>query len=167
MYKTYSLAFKEQALVKVYSRGNRTIESVAEELNMKVATLKIWMKRKLKKDRTEESEVEKEKRVQDWRLEEQLLALQESYGLSGEALNAWCREKGLFAHNLTEWKNDFCKGRKELQGATEDKSGLRKLKEEIEKLQRDLRRKTDALAEAAALLVLQKKFRALWEEEEQ
>jgi hypothetical protein len=33
-------------------------------------------------------------------------------------------------------------------------------------LERELRRKDKALAEAAALLVLQKKFQALWEEEE-
>jgi hypothetical protein len=33
-------------------------------------------------------------------------------------------------------------------------------------LQRELRRKEKALAEAAALLVLQKKFQALWEDEE-
>ena len=37
---TYSPAFKEQALVKVLSRGSRTIQSVADELNIKVFTLK-------------------------------------------------------------------------------------------------------------------------------
>ncbi len=48
---TYSSAFKEQALLKVYSRGERTIQSVADELNVKQATLKIWMKRKMKQVR--------------------------------------------------------------------------------------------------------------------
>ena len=38
------------------------------------------------------------------------------------------------------------------------------LKDENEKLKRELIRKERALAEAAALLVLQKKFRALWED---
>ena len=33
-YKRYSVGFKEQALVKVYSRGNaQSIQSVANELN--------------------------------------------------------------------------------------------------------------------------------------
>jgi len=40
------------------------------------------------------------------------------------------------------------------------------LKDENATLKRDLIRKEKALAEAAALLVLQKKFRALWEDEE-
>ena len=83
---TYSSAFKEQALVKVYSRGDRTIQSVAEELNVKLHTLKIWMKRKLKQTREELPGSVKEKRPQDWRVEEQLQALQETYGLTGEAL---------------------------------------------------------------------------------
>ncbi len=166
MYKTYSFAFKEQALVKVYSRGERTIESVADELNLKVATLKIWMKRKMKLDRSEQIVETKEKRPQDWRVEEQLLALQESFGLTGEALNAWCREKGLFPHHLTAWRNAFCAEQKTGVEARENKSGIRELKDENDQLKRELRRKEKALAEAAALLVLQKKFRALWEDEE-
>ena len=44
-YKRYSAGFKEQALVKVYSRGNdQTIQSVADELNINLTTLKTWMK---------------------------------------------------------------------------------------------------------------------------
>lgn len=40
----YSKAFVEQALVKVYSRGNGTIEAVAEELHINRYTLKGWMR---------------------------------------------------------------------------------------------------------------------------
>ena len=43
---------------------------------------------------------------------------------------------------------------------------VRTLKDEIAKLKRDAVRKDGALAEAAALLILQKKFRALWEDED-
>jgi hypothetical protein len=88
------------------------------------------------------------------------LALQESHGLEGEALHAWCREKGLFAHHLTQWKADFCGS----AGAAENREGvreLRALKEENHRLERELARKEKALAEAAALLVLQKKYQAL------
>ena len=82
---TYSSAFKEQALVKVYSRGDRTIQSVAEDLNVKLHTLKIWMKRKMKQAREELPGSVKEKRPQDWRVDEQFQAPQETYGLTGEA----------------------------------------------------------------------------------
>ena len=45
MAKRYSEAFIEQALIKVYLRGERTIQSVAEELNVNCPTVKNWMKR--------------------------------------------------------------------------------------------------------------------------
>ncbi|MEB0233427.1 transposase, partial [Undibacterium sp. 10I3] len=56
---------------------------------------------------------EKEKRPSDWTVEEQLQALHESHALAGEQLQAWCRERGLFPHNLTSWKSAFCASGKE------------------------------------------------------
>lgn len=65
--------------------------------------------------------------------------------------------------HLTSWEAAFCAGAKEpAPGARE----LRTLKDELAKLKREVGRKDKALTEAAALLVLQKKFRALWEDEE-
>ncbi len=162
---TYSAAFIEQALVKVYSRGNRTIQSVAGELNINHYTIKNWMRNKVKENRNAPDVMAKEKRPQDWRAEEQLLALQESHVLSGEALNAWCRERGLFAHHLSSWKTAFCSPQKATAASLPDSRELRGLKDENEQLKRELTRKEKALAEAAALLILQKKFRALWEGE--
>ncbi len=103
----------------------------------------------------------KEKRPQDWSAAEQLTALQESHGLSGESLNAGCRERGLLAHPLSGWKAAFCTEEKAAPEARE----LRGLKDENAQLKRELLRKDKALSEAAALLMLQKKFRALWEDE--
>jgi hypothetical protein len=156
----YSEAFVEQALVKVFSRGDRTVRSVADELNVNYYALKHWMKGKsLEKISIS---VPKEKRPQDWSAEEQLVALHESHGLSGDALSAWCRGKGLFAHQLVSWKEAFCaEGKGTAAGGRE----FRTLKDDYEKLKRELVRKEKALAEAAALLILQKKFRALWEDE--
>lgn len=155
---TYSEGFKEQALSKVFSRGERTVQAVADELNISVHTLKNWMKTPLPDP--ENKTARKAKRPQEWSLEERLMALQESHGLSGEALNAWCREKGVFAHQLAEWKAAFCSQTKR-SDHREDAAELRALKAENQRLERELRRKEKALAEAAALLVLQKKYQAL------
>lgn len=162
----YSKAFIEQALAKVYSRGNCTIETVATELNVNHYTLKSWMRDQVKQYQKPVQASSAEKRPQDWRVEEQLLALQESFALTGDALNAWCRERGLFPHHLASWKASFCSAQRSDATGTVSKVEGRQLKDEIEKLKRELKRKEKALAEAAALLVLQKKFRALWEEEE-
>ena len=157
----HSEAFIEQALVKAYSRGKRTIKSVAQDLNVSYHTLKYWMKNKaFTKNSTPAA---REKRPQDWTSEQQMSALQETHGLCGESLQAWCRERGLFAHHLTSWKAAFCaQGKETGPGGRE----VRTLKEENLKLKRELVRKDRALAEAAALLILQKKFRALWGDED-
>ena len=156
----YSEAFIEQALAKAYSRGDRTISEVADDLNVKHHTLKYWMKNKsVTKSGVSAT---REKRPQDWTAEEQLVALHDTHGLSGEALQAWCRDRGIFAHHLSSWKTAFCtEGKEPASGARE----VRALKDENVKLKRELVRKDKALAEAAALLILQKKFRALWEDE--
>jgi len=158
-YKKYSEDFKEQALVKVYNRNNdQTIEMVANELNINVTTLKDWMRQSKKTGNQIASPTSK--RPKDWGLEERLTALQQSYSLTGDDLNAWCRERGVFTHQLEQWKSNFC-SHVEVGGQREELSALRALKVENKSLERELLRKDKALAEAAALLVLQKKFRAL------
>jgi transposase len=159
MKQKYTEAFIEQAVVKLHSRGKRTVREVALELNVNYHTAKNWMKRG-SPDKAAMSPV-KERRPQDWSPQEQLLALQETHVLSGQALQAWCRERGLFAHHLTSWKTAFCAATKVDSGTRE----LRSLKDANDQLKRELARKEKALSEAAALLILQKKFRALWEDE--
>ena len=160
MSKVYSDAFIEQALVKVYSRGKRTVQDVADDLSVNFYTVKNWIRRKnlymLK------ASSDREKRPQDWSRSEQLVALHETHGLGDEALQAWCRERGLFAHHLETWRSAFCLDAKP---AATDTREVRSLQQENDKLKKDLDRKDKALAEAAALLLLQKKFNALWEDE--
>ena len=159
MKTNYSEAFVEQAVIKLLTRGKRTIREVALELNVNYHTARNWTK----KGTANKAVVTepKEKRPQDWSASEQLQALNETHVLSGEALQAWCRERGLFAHHLSSWKTAFCAPAKALA----DTGPWRSLKDENERLKRELLRKEKALSEAAALLMLQKKFRALWEDE--
>lgn len=80
--------------------------------------------------------------------------------MSDTQLHAWCREKGLFEHQLKAWGEAFCSAT--APESCESKTALRDLQVKHDGLQRELRRKEKALAQAAALLVLQKKFQALW-----
>jgi hypothetical protein len=161
--RNYAEGFKEQALAKVFARSSeQTVGSVADELNMSQGTLRGWMKMMMREQR---NALPTAKRGADFTPAERLLALHESHGLGEEALNAWCRERGLFAHDLVQWRSEFC----QLGGAAgqrEESEELRQLKLTNLQLQRDLNRKDKALAEAAALLVLQKKYRALWAAED-
>ena len=156
--QTYSAEFKEQALAKVLNRGSRTVGSVADELNMNALTLKNCTKGSAASARGDESAPSR--RPKEWSLEERLLVLRQSHGLADEAL---CRERGLFAHRLAQWGVDFCVvGR--AGSRHENTQGVRELKQANVQLQRELNRKEKTLAEAAGLLVLQKKYRALFED---
>jgi transposase-like protein len=164
--------FKEQALSKARQRGTRTLDDVAAELNMPVQTLKGWLATSRgtsigRKAAMPEGLPQSLPALQ-WSAAERLLALNESHGLSGAALHAWCREKGLFEHQLNAWREAFCSGAEpeSAQERRESKAELKALQTKHEVLQRDLRRKERALAEAAALLVLQKKFQMLLGDED-
>ena len=105
----YSSEFKEQAMSKARQRGARTLESVATELNISLGSLKGWLKASNHKtaDSTPAS-LPSDTAAQHWSGAQRLLALNESHALQGAALHAWCREKGLFAHQLKQWREAFC-----------------------------------------------------------
>lgn len=157
----YTKAFRDQALVKVYNRGNRTVQSIADDLNLNPWTLKNWMK--LPKEAAGQADLIT-KRPQDWSLSERFQLILDSQGKEGDTLNAWCREQGIFPHHLQAWRQDFETGTSE---TAVSRSEWRDLKANYQTLQRELKRKEKALAEAAALLMLQKKYQALWEEKDE
>lgn len=162
----HSDEFREQALSKVRQRGTRSVRDIAEELNMSAGTLRKWWARSNAgvAVASPTAELPSELPAESWSAAQRLLALHQTHGLSGVALHAWCREKGLFEHQLITWRDAFC-AVASLE-SRESKVALRELQTRNEGLQRDLRRKDKALAEAAALLVLQKKFQAFWEDGE-
>jgi transposase-like protein len=161
--REYVEGFKEQALAKVLGRSaDQSVRAIAADMGMNMGTLRGWMKQAL---RDQKPSLGKTIPAVDWTPAQRLLGLQESHGLGEEALNGWCRERGIFAHDLTQWRTDFC----DLSAAAskrEESEELRQLRLANMQLQRDLNRKEKALAEAAALLVLQKKYRALWAAED-
>ena len=162
----HSAEFREQALSKVRQRGTRSVRDIAVELNMFAGTLRKWWGRSNRAvvESTPTAELPSALAAESWSAPQRLLALQETHGLTGPALHAWCREKGLFEHQLITWHDAFCAVAS--PESRESKLAVRELQTRNDGLQRELRRKEKALAEAAALLVLQKKFQALWADEE-
>jgi transposase-like protein len=141
----YSTELREQACRKAADRGSRKREAVALEFNLSLGTLKGWQPRSGA---------------------QRLQALCSTNGMTGPALAAWCREKGLFEHQLQQGQQSFCamgSGAAEAS-ARHSQTQLRELQAKNATLQRDLSRKDRALAETAALLVLQKKFQTLLED---
>lgn len=82
MKSNYTDAFKEQAMQKVLQRGDKTIQYIADELNINYHTLKNWLKSDQKDPMNKEP---MNKRPEDWTLEERFKILLESSALEGEA----------------------------------------------------------------------------------
>jgi len=96
-----------------------------------------------------------------WSPTEKLRIIEEAAGLKDEELGAFMRREGLHDSDLAEMRAAALEG---LEPKVV-KRGPSAEEKRIATLERELRRKEKALAEAAALLVLQKKFQALMEEE--
>lgn len=105
------------------------------------------------------------KRVQDWTTEEKLAAVVESASLADDELGAFLRRQGLHRSQLEQWREHASAGFTEGQ-RKRGKSKPSQEQKRIRELERELRRKEKALAEVAALLVLQKKADALFGVEE-
>jgi transposase-like protein len=162
----HSPEFKEQALLKAKHRGTRSVISIAGELNMSAGTLRKWLQSASKKTGTMAHPVPAATAALDgpasaWMPAQRLMALHQSYALDDMARAGWCREHGVFEHQLVQWHQEFCMPA--VPASRETSGAFRELQRQHDRLQRELRRKEKALAEVAALLVLQKNFQALLE----
>jgi hypothetical protein len=97
--------------------------------------------------------------------EEKFAVVIESAGLNEVELGEYCRRKGLYAQQISAWR-ESCLQANALAAPKVDQSQLKTQAKQIKQLESELRRKEKALAEAAALLVLQKRVRDLWSEPE-
>lgn len=162
--KKYSAAFKAKMVQKML--GGRSANSLAHELGLHQPTLSKWLhdatKLEVVKQRTQNDEARTEgRRSDDWSAEEKLEAVLEARRLSGSELGEFLRGRGLHEEQLREWEAtavESLSGRKAAGSVAEAKR--------VRELERELRRKEKALAEAAALLVLRKKAEALWGDED-
>lgn len=100
-----------------------------------------------------------DRRPTDWPAAERLRVLNETSSLSDEELGEYLRREGLHSDTLALWRADALAG---LAGAGGTSARPTKTSRRERELERELRRKEKALAETAALLVLQKKARQLF-----
>lgn len=80
--------------------------------------------------------------------------------MSEEEKNAWCRAQGLYPSELVQWRQAATGALEQPSTGVKTPSGAEGRR--VRELERELRRKEKALAEAAALLVLSKKLEAIF-----
>ena len=166
----FNQSFKSQAVEKALSRAEGiSLAEMAKSLGVGNSTLSKWIckSRNQTLDRVSNEKlstvkgVALERRPQDWTDEEKLNLVILCGSMSEVEINQYCREQGLYAHHIKQWKDELANGvmtNKQAANTAEN----RRLKLENKALTKELNRKEKALAEAAALLILQKKANRLW-----
>ena len=170
----YTQSFKIQAVEKALSRTDSTnLKEIAQALGIGYSTLEKWIR--LSKDQEFESlpdheiasqkRMHEEKRPHDWSHQEKLDMVIICSSLSEQEISKLCREKGLYPHHVFQWKVDFINGNASVNKA-KSQGEMKTLRAENKALKKELNRKDRALAETAALLVLQKKVHEIWGNDE-
>ena len=102
---------------------------------------------------------------QSWSSEEKFAAVVETASLTELEVSAFCRHKGIYPEQLGTWR-ETCRQANTALPSKAERAERRAEREEVQRLTRELAYKDRALAAAAALRVLQKKVRQIWEESE-
>ena len=166
----FSQSFKLQAVEKALKKAPETnMQEMAASLGVGYSTLQRWISEAKTGNQkttagTDLMSLQQEKRPQDWSPEERLEMIIHCAGMEPEQANQACREQGIYPHHLKQWRQDFVKV--DAVNNKTPESEIKKLKRENNDLKKDLHRKNNARAEAAALIVLQKKVSALWSNDE-
>lgn len=153
--RTFSEDFKEAIVRKILNRGDQTITEVCRQEGVVLSCALTWMR-----ERANVSGMTKSKGSAKWTAEEKLRVLIQSNGLFGEELGVFLRREGLHSHQISEWRSDILKA---LDSKVQKFRGVKDgSAQRIRELEKDLHRKDKALAEASALLILQKKVNLIW-----
>ncbi len=143
---------------------------MADDLGVGHSTLSKWiaLARHQKLEPMQDNEdlrMTKEKRPQDWSAEEKLNMVITCAFLDEEKVSELCRERGIFLHHIKQWEQDFVSSQS-ASTRVSTRSDNKTLRQENKALKKELNRKNKALAETAALLVLQKKVNEIWGSDE-
>ena len=103
------------------------------------------------------------KLTDEWPAEAKFAVVLETAALSEIELSEYCRRKGLYPEQVQQWRQACILGQQSARTLQQaEKAQAKADKKRIRQLEQELRRKDKALAEAAALLILQKKLDAYW-----
>lgn len=164
--KRYSENFKKRMVQRMVGPHKVSAHTLSKEVGVSQPTLSLWLRKAssvatVKNDKTEN----RPRRPEDWTPKEKLQAVLEAEGMAEAELGLWLRRKGLKEQHLREWRGTLAERAQAVFGPRETRPNPESRKR-VKELERELKRKDKALAETAALLVLQGKMEALWAAED-
>lgn len=156
----YPEELKQSLILKMLPPQSISVSQLAKETGIPKATLYTW---RIKHCQVKHNAASKESKPAAISSEDKFTTLVETATMNEVELSAYCRRKGLYPEQIDQWKK-VCMLANAAKHPQADAGKLRQKDKHIKQLEAELRRKEKALAEAAALLLLQKKVQAIWEE---
>lgn len=155
---TYTKEKREHALSLMAAPHNKPVTEVMELTGIPKATLFLWRKQAREQGRAVPGD---RQNPEQWSAADKFSIVLEAAPLNAAELAEYCRRKGLLVEQLERWRAEVHSVLTGGQGRSTDRERATD-KKRIRDLEKDLRRKEKALAETAALLVLSRKYEALW-----
>ena len=164
----YSLAVQADVRKRMSPPNRQAVAQISRELGIHQATLYKWRSTwRVQGDLVPASK----KQPEGWSAADKFMVVVETAGFNSTELSSYCRERGLFQEQVDRWRQTAQDANANEVLTMAEKKGFEKLRaqdqQEIKQLKKELQRKEKALAEAAALLVLRKKWDAFCSEGEE
>lgn len=153
--KTYSEELKASIIVKLLPPNHASVPALAREYGIPRDTLYSWRRQAGSQGALPATPAGTVGALSG---AEKFAVVVETATLNELDLGAYCRRKGLFAEQIATWRTS-CQRANDAQPSASERAERRAEREQIKQLSHELQRKDKALAEAAALLLLQKKSR--------
>lgn len=158
---SYSRDFKDAVVKKIMTRGDSTVAEVCAKEGIKPSTAYRWLMRDTvpgMKNRTKTK----------WSAEKKLQVISDTLTTSEAETGAYLRKEGLHSQQLDEWRSQILASLAPARpGKDERDERIKQLEADVRRVESEVRRKDKALAEASALLILQKKANLIWGDEDQ
>jgi hypothetical protein len=146
MTRPYSVAFKRKMVERLTGKNALSAVRLAAETGVRQQNLARW----LEEARSLPLVASEKRSMIKWSVEQKARVLAEGSQLTGEQLTAYLEREGVKLADFERWR----------VALEDDGQGPAGIAKRIRQLERELARKEKALAEAAALLVLKKQWRA-------
>ena len=155
----YTAEQKRWAVEQMKSPLNRTVAEVAEDTGITEVSLRAWRDAAREAGEFVPSGQSSERSSGS----DKFRVVLETAPLSEEEFAAYCRAKALLPEQIQQWRQACEQANESVERVGElGRVVSPDAREKIRSLERELRRKSEALAETAALLVLRKKATAIW-----
>lgn len=160
----YSTKFRSKMLEKMMAPGGRSANALSAEVGVAQGTLSRWLREAgsvggMKSKRSPSAKQSSSSTPKHRRAQDKLRLLMEASALSGDELGEFLRREGIHEADLARWRESSLEG---LSGKVAQTATANATDKRVRNLEKEIRRKDKALAETAALLVLQKKVREIW-----